>query len=359
MTLVVCYAMSFAYISAIIHRAMKVSEIGEFGLIDLIDKYIARHCKPSKAWRWLKVGIGDDCAVWRSGNNDVLQTTDTMVEGVHFKPGLITWRELGWKSLAINLSDIAAMGGTPEYILVSLSIPATTSAHQIIDYYKGLLYLANRFGVAIAGGNLAQSLLITVNIAVTGALDKKRSGPLLRSNAKNGDLIAITGYPGLSSAGLRMLASGMGIDVVNGRILRKAHNTPWPRINEGMQLRSLGVRCGIDVSDGLVGDLAHICQTSLVSAVLMYDQIPVHRSLRMLFPSDFMELILYGCEDYVLLFTAPAEIVKVVKNHLKCPVTVIGEIIPKCDDIISVVDTAGRVLPHSLYGWDHFAVVKS
>lgn len=346
--------MRFTGISAIIPASMKISELGEFGLIDLIDRVVGASKRTSSAWRRLKVGIGDDCAVWGGSGSAELATTDTLVQNVHFRPGIITWRELGWKSLAVNLSDIASMGGSPTYVLVSLSLPDSIEVNDIVDFYRGMMSLANRFGVAIAGGNIAQSSLIVITLTVMGTLGKGVKSPLLRSAAVPGDLIAVTGNPGLSAGGLRMLVTGMGLDAHTARLFRRAHNMPVPRVIEGLALRQVGLKCAIDVSDGLVGDLAHICQMSGVSAVIRLEKLPAHRRLKSVFPADYLELVLYGGEDYELLFTVKPSVVPLVKRTLKCPVTVIGEIVERGVDMVTVVDLTGKAVPHGLSGWEHF-----
>lgn len=347
-------SVSFAEISAIMPFNMKVSELGEFGLIEQIKRVVSRLEKASPSRRCLMVGIGDDSAVWSNEGDVELATTDTLVQGVHFRPGMISWRELGWKSLAVNVSDIAAMGGHPTYVLVSLSLPGSVEINDILDFYRGMVSLSNRFGMVIAGGNIAQSPLVVITLTVMGTLGRGLKSPLLRSAATPGDLIGVTGNPGLSAAGLRMMATGMGLDAVTARLFRRMHNTPVPRVTEGQTLRESGVRCAIDISDGLIGDLAHICQMSGVSAVVRLENLPVHPRLKSVFPADYLDMALYGGEDYELLFTARPRVMPLVKKKLKCPVTVIGEVIAKGKDMVTVVDSSGRQVPHGLGGWEHF-----
>ncbi|MEW6142016.1 MAG: thiamine-phosphate kinase [Chloroflexota bacterium] len=348
--------MRFTEISAIMPINMKVSELGEFGLIGLIERVVAGLEKASLAQRRLKVGIGDDCAAWSGDGSIELATTDTLVQDVHFHTGMIGWRELGWKSLAVNISDIAAMGGWPTYALVSLSLPGSAEANDIVDFYRGMVSLGNRFGVAIAGGNITQSPVVVITLAVMGKLGRGLKTPLLRSAAVPGDLIAVTGSLGLSSGGLRMIVTGMGLDISTARLFRRKHNMPIPRVTEGLVLRQTGVMCAIDISDGLVGDLAHVCQKSGVSAVVRLEKLPVHSRLRSVFPADYLDMALYGGEDYELLFTAKPRVMLLVKRKLKCPVTIIGEVVPKHRDMVTVVDASGKPVPYGLGGWEHFKV---
>ncbi|MCX8126844.1 MAG: AIR synthase-related protein, partial [Dehalococcoidia bacterium] len=196
--------------------------------------------------------------------------------------------------------------------------------------------------------------VVVITLTVMGTLGKGSGPPMLRSAAVPGDFIGVTGSPGLSAAGLRMITTGMGVDMATARLFRRMHNMPLPRVVEGRVLRQAGVKCAIDVSDGLIGDLVHICQRSGVSAVVRLEKLPVHRRLKSVFPADYLDMILYGGEDYELLFTAGPKVLALAKNRLKCPVTVIGEIVARRDGLVAVVDKSGRPLLHGIGGWEHF-----
>lgn len=148
---------------------MKLFELGEFGLIDVIQRIAEKSRNPRyDSWRQLLVGIGDDAAAWQSGNYIQLATTDTLVQNIHFDLSVISWRELGWKAMAVNLSDIAAMGGIPEYALISLALPSELEVENVSDFFQGMVELADKFEVAIAGGNLASSPNVVITVTVTG-----------------------------------------------------------------------------------------------------------------------------------------------------------------------------------------------
>ena len=181
---------------------MKVSELGEFGLIDLLAK-IAPQGGPEHR---MLVGIGDDAAAWRGDDSTVLATTDAMVEGVHFATGT-PWWELGWKALAVNLSDIAAMGGEPRYALVNLSLPGDTEVEDVAQLYRGMADLANEHRVAIVGGNITGAPVVMIAMTVIGRGLKE--GLLRRSAAVPGDRIAVTGYLGSAAAGLKVLTGNL------------------------------------------------------------------------------------------------------------------------------------------------------
>src|SRR4030042_5117573 len=171
--------------------AMKVSELGEFGLIDLLDKMIA-DAQINTASPDLLIGIGDDTAAWKCTEQVQLATVDTMVQDIHFTLETISWEELGWKSLAKNISDIAAMGGLPHYALVALALPDNTASEDIAGLYRGMIDIARQYKVAIAGGNISRASRVSVTVTSLGGWpdDKKLRG----STAKSGDTIAVTGY---------------------------------------------------------------------------------------------------------------------------------------------------------------------
>ncbi|HXZ29993.1 MAG TPA: thiamine-phosphate kinase, partial [Dehalococcoidia bacterium] len=179
--------------------AMRLSELGEFGLIDLIRAASAQYADSGRTpWREILVGIGDDAAAWKSGNRIQLATTDTLVQHVHFDLGVISWEELGWKALAVNLSDIAAMGGIPEYGLLSLALPAELEVEDITKFINSMMSLANQFGTAVVGGNVATAPNVVITVTIIGCLKGKIM--LRRSTASPGDQIAVTGYVGSSAA---------------------------------------------------------------------------------------------------------------------------------------------------------------
>ncbi len=334
---------------------MKVAELGEFGLIELIANLIngaKNHQEPS--YQKLLISIGDDTAAWQGDSTIQLATTDTLVQDIHFKLKDTTWKELGWKSLAINLSDIAAMGGVPQYALVSLSIPGDLEVNNISELYKGMIDLAKKFGVAIIGGDVTNAPNIVITITVFGSLEDRGKFPLTRSSAVPGDLIAVTGYLGTSAAGLKMLTEKTNISEETRRLLRQAHFCPSPKVKEGQELLRLGVKTTIDVSDGLISDLGHICEMSKVSAQIRLDWLPIHPSVKAIFKSDCVDLALSGGEDYELLFTAEQQVMDKVKEALTLTVTVIGEITRAEAEKVTVLDKEGKIVPWRHRGWEHF-----
>jgi thiamine-monophosphate kinase len=339
---------------------MKVAEIGEFGLIGRLAK-MARHAenkyaedKQQEAWKQLITGIGDDAAAYFANNEVQLATVDSLVQDVHFSLDYMSWRELGWKSLAVNLSDIAAMGGFPRYALVSLGLPGTTQVEDIIELYRGMLDIAGKFGVMVAGGDTVSAPVVFISVTLLGSGGDKKRGMLRRSAAKAGDQIAVTNYLGGSSAGLEMLSKGLKFKPKFAKPLKQSHLMPNPRVAEGQLLVEKGVKCGMDISDGLIGDLTHICQESKVGAQINIDLVPVLPAVKECFGDKALELAMTGGEDYELLFMANTAVMNRVKKAIKCPVTVVGEITSEKAGKVSLIDGKGRLINNKKTGWDHF-----
>jgi len=336
---------------------MKVSELGEFKLIEVLTRIITAEGVDKTIKERPLLSINDDTAAWCRGNSIELATTDVLIQGVHFTLDTTTWQELGWKALAVNLSDIAAMGGIPQYALVTLSFPGETDVDCLRQLYQGMSRAARRFDTAIVGGDTNKAPLVSINVALIGASSNNEGGLLTRSAALPGDLIAVTGYLGSSAAGLKMLHNDLDLDEETTHLLRKAHNQPYPRVAEGQLLLQHGVRAAIDISDGLIQDLSHICRASNVGAQVMMDRIPIHPLIQSAFGGDSLTLALSGGEDYELLFTTPREIMTGIKKTIKCPLTIIGEILSDKSGQVELVNAEGNIVDWDRQsGWDHFAM---
>ncbi len=327
---------------------MKVSELGEFGLIDIMHRIVAEPAANSG----LMLGIGDDAAAWRCDESVQLVTTDMLIEGIHFSPNTTSWHDLGWKSLAVNLSDIAAMGGTPVHALISLGLLPETEVEQATELYRGMAEIAREFGLSIIGGDTTEAPVLIISPTVTGRTEKDQL--MTRSGAKPGDLIAVTGNLGASAAGLKLLQGEIHLDSEAESNLKNAHRRPFPRINEGKILVQCGVKSAIDISDGLIADLTHICQSSQVGARVFAENIPIHPNVENCFPEEALFLALSGGEDYELLFTAHEEIIEAAKQHLSVSITVIGEIISESPGNVTVLDKNGNPIIPQKVGWEHF-----
>ena len=335
--------------------AMKVSALGEFGLIDLLARMISgSQDKSAASYQKLLIGIGDDAAAWKGEATTQLVTTDSLFQDIHFRLSTTSWYELGWKSLAVNLSDIAAMGGVPMYAVVSLALPPDTEVDDVRALYHGMIELAQRFGVALIGGDTCRAPLVSITITVLGSAGGEDGRMLTRSAARPGDKIAVTGVLGAAAAGMEMLDKKLDLDAESGGQLRRTFLQPEPRVAEGQRLVALGVKAAIDISDGLISDLKHICDSSGVGARVEMERIPVAPAVSAHFSDRALDLATTGGEDYELLFTASDDIIDRVKAELSCPVTVIGEVVAEKPGSVVVVDEHGGLLSLTKTGWEHF-----
>ena len=221
---------------------MQVREIGEFGLIEMLADMVAPGCstataKVTSGFR-LTIGIGDDTAAWRCGDATELSTTDTVVEGVHFTRQTTPWFDLGWKLMAANVSDIAAMGGQPLYSLITLGLPPDTLVEDMRSLYEGMLELGRKYGVAIVGGDIVRSPALFVTLSLNGA---HMGTPMRRSTAQPGYAVAVTGYLGSSAGGLHLMLEALEIDGEASKFLRHAHRRPDPCVQQGQVLSQIGV----------------------------------------------------------------------------------------------------------------------
>jgi len=334
---------------------MKVSELGQFGLIDTVAKMIedARD-NQAYSWRNLLTGVGDDCAVWRGDASNQLAKVDCQVQGVHFSLDIISWEDLGWKSLAVNLSDIASMGGIPRYALVSMGLPRETEVEDVVSLYKGILNLAGLTGTAVTGGNISGSPVIFIDINVIGVTGNPEGKYLSRFSARPGDKIAVTGWLGTAAAGLNILKHQLEVEESISACLKKAFVHPEPRLTEGRLLVEKGIQTGMDISDGLVSDLGHICQSSGVGAVIELARIPIRPEVTVVFGEKSYQMALSGGEDYQLLFTGRPEVIERVRVASDYPATVIGEITAENSGEVTILDTEGRSFQPETAGWDHF-----
>jgi thiamine-monophosphate kinase len=334
---------------------MKVSELGQFNLIDVVAEMIAEaRDQHAESWQNLISGIGDDCAVWRGDSANQLAKVDCQVQGVHFNPDILSWEDLGWKALAINLSDIAAMGGSPRYALVSLGLPLDTEVEDVKALYRGMLKLALNTGTAIAGGNMSSSPVVFVDVHVIGRTGNPRGKFLSRSFARPGDRIAVTGWLGTAAAGLAMLTQKLKLEDEAAGCLKGAFARPEPRLAEGQLLVEKGIRTGTDISDGLLSDLGHICRASAVGAVVEIERLPIREEVAAAFGEKRFEMALSGGEDYQLLFTGRPAAIERVRQASSYPVTVIGGIVAENAGQVVVVNQEGKRYQPQKTGWDHF-----
>ena len=306
------------------------------------------------------VGVGDDAALVRPGSGESLLTADLLVEGVHFDRALISPRDLGRKSVTVNVSDIAAMGGSPRYALVSLALPGDVDTASVMELFGGMRAAADEYAMAIVGGDLSRGRDMVVSVAVVG--ESPWGKAVLRSGAQPGDRVVVTGSLGAAAGGLilsRTRPSGV-LSSAWAHALLDAQFRPEARVGEGQTLAQSGATAMIDVSDGLALDLFRLCAESDVGARLELEAVPVAPALEELAghaDADPRELALSGGEDYELLATMPAESVEEAREKLDerfgVPLTVIGEIVEGSG--VVAVEADGSERPLEPRGWDHFA----
>ena len=338
-------------------KEMQVSEIGEFGLIERLNRMVVERGRANEGVRSfpLLVDTGDDTAVWQTTDGRELFTTDTMVESVHFTRETTPWLELGWKAVAANISDVASMGGVPTYALITLGLPPETLIADIEEMYRGMLKIGDEYGMAIVGGDIVSSPVLFVTTALAGVTFRR---PMLRSNARPGDLVAVSGYVGSSGGGLRLMLERPDSTGEAADFLREAHRRPVPAVEQGLALAQAGIVAAMDVSDGLADDLGKLCAASGVAARVWASSVPVHPMVRSEFPDDNLALALGGGEDYVLLFAGPPEIVEPLSATLGRGSAVVGVMEAAQDGFagyrVTVVDDDGADAPVPALGWDHF-----
>ncbi len=339
--------------------AMDLSHLGEFGLISRFQSRL-KYKSPQ-----VIQGIGDDCAVLslNNGNYQVV-TTDALVETVHFNLKTHTPEQLGWKTLAVNISDVAAMGGRPKFAVIAMGIPKSFSVDFLDRFYKGLNQASRKYQVALVGGDtVASPKHLFINLTLLGETFKKKV--FSRSGARPGDQIFVTGTLGDSALGLKILQSPrkkwQGPETHKKQFIQR-HLKPKPRVEVAAWLAQskYKVTAMIDISDGLAPDLGHILKASRAGAELWEAAIPISKTLAkysLINGLSVLELALGGGEDYELLFTLRPEDVNNLSiesiTKVDQPVTQIGEITAKKGIRLTSKDGRSKVLQGPM-GFNHF-----
>jgi thiamine-monophosphate kinase len=310
----------------------------------------------------VQVGIGDDAAVVEAGTGSTVLTTDMLIEGVHFERTSISARDLGAKSIVVNLSDIAAMAASPRYAMVSLGIPADVEAAWVMELFGGMRAACDEYALTLVGGDTNRADAIVIAVAVVGEVGSGHA--VTRSGAHPGDLVVVTGSLGAAAGGFllsRIHPSKLTHALTEpwGRELLDAQARPVARVGEGQSLAQAGATAMMDLSDGLAKDLSRLCEASGVGARVELARVPVAEALRRaagFLEVDPLELALGGGEDYELLATIDLTNLERARNDLHerfgVTLTDVGVII---DDGLVAVDAEGRESPLEPKGWDHFA----
>lgn len=330
-----------------------LKDVGEWGLLEIVRKTFAG------AGRGVVLGIGDDAAVLRQGKKkNLLAATDVLVEGIHFDLSYTPPFHLGRKAVAVNLSDIAAMGGTPRHALLSLALPGRLSRDFYTRFLHGVKSISSEYGVSLVGGDTSSSRGgIFVSLTVLG-----EAGPVVtRAGAEDGDRICVTGTLGDSALGLNILKKTRGLSLAaltrTERYCALRHLDPRPRLAEGRALCAGRLASAmIDVSDGLMSDLEHIAQESRIGARLWAEKIPLSREFSRLAPScglDPLAVAASGGEDYELLFTVRRrQSGRNLSRILRTQVTEIGVMDASLRGIVATVHGRPYAIAHK--GYEHF-----
>ena len=332
--------------------------IGEFALIERLRNKLGSVGNNAD----VIVGNGDDAAVIKAGDGKCwVVTCDVQVSGVHFPSSEdISGFAVGYKSLAVNLSDVAAMGGKPRFAFISLGIPEDTAVSFLDDVYDGVRTLSQQYDILVLGGNVTQtSGPLFVDVFLVGEMMEEKV--LRRSGARAGDRILVTGYLGDAAAGLH-LASRPQIQIREDMhaSLTRAQLEPQPRVAEGTAIAESGLATSMmDISDGLAGDIRHMCEASGVGAILWESELPISGVLNEL-ASDIgqnpLEWVLHGGEDYELLVTTPAESVNMLQEVVRqaggAPLSPIGEILSISQGIS--LKRADGIFELENLAWEHF-----
>ena len=312
---------------------MKIKEIGEFGLINRITK------KPKS--KEILVGIGDDAAVIKSKSGLQVLTTDTLVEGDHFRQEWFSPKQIGMKSIEINVSDVAAMGAVPKFVLVSLALPSNLDVEFVDNLYEGMWKSCKKYNIEIIGGNMTHSKQIVVSITLIGEVDKKNL--CLRNGAKSGDFVLVSGYLGNGKAGLRVFQENLKAF----KSVKKQYLEPKAQLKSALEVATYASSME-DISDGLASELKHICRQSRCGAIIYKDKIPIKEDVRnvaKILNEDEYNYALFGGEDFELVYTVSKNNLKKVKGYL------IGEIIK---DRKVLLFSSGKTKNLTKHGFDHF-----
>jgi len=335
-----------------------LEEVGEFGLIERIDATLKREGTAPA----VTLGIGDDAASFRPrAGFEVLITCDCLVEGRHYLPEHIKPKDLGRRAMAVNISDIGAMGGVPTHALVSLGLKSSTRVADVLDLYRGFVAELNPLDADIIGGNITKTEHANfIDITLLGEAEKATL--VRRSTAHPGDVILVTGYPGQSAAGLGLLLHPDPSAAESAATLVHIYNVPIHRAREGRAVALAGCATAmIDTSDGFLGDLGHLCADSGVGAELFSAQLPLSRDLvaaAQVLQKDPLDLLLGDSDDYELLITCAPDRVNDVRRAIRgvgpLPVTEVGRITEDHGTVHLILpDGVRRRLNPS--GWDHFS----
>lgn len=337
-------------------KVTPISELGEFRLIDRLTNKIKLKNESTQ------LGIGDDCAILSYGEKNILVTTDLLTEGIHFNLMYVPLKHLGYKAVAVNISDIVAMRGTAKQITVSLGISAKFSVEALEELYEGINLACNAYGVDLIGGDTTASMTgLTISITAVGEIEKEKI--TYRSGAKENDLICISGDLGGAYMGLQLLERENevykvdqkmqpkldGYDYIVGRQLKPEARIDMLQVFDNLDIHPTAM---IDISDGLSSEIMHICKNSKTGAKIFEERIPMDdQTKKMANELNINPIVsaLNGGEDYELLFTIPIEEHDKIRNNPD--ITIIGHIAKESEGV-HLVATGGSEIELTAQGWN-------
>ena len=336
----------------------RIKDIGEFGLIGKIRHLLSREGSIDPA---VTLSLGDDSASFQPREGcEILVTCDSMVEGRHYLSEKMNPMEIGCRAMTMNISDIGAMGGVPRYALISLGLKENTPVLNIEEMYRGFLEILRDFEASIVGGNLTKvDGAEFIDITLIGEIERGKI--IRRDKAREGDAVVVTGYPGHSAAGLELLLKEHLDEGITDHPLVQAYKSPTHRAREGKAIADSGLASAmIDISDGFVGDLGHICEESGVGATLYVDKLPLSEALRNTsgkLRKDPYDFVLGSSDDYELIITCDPAHIQKIKNLIESLssilVTEVGRLGGDFQRIrLSYSD--GSEKDTIVSGWDHF-----
>lgn len=318
----------------------KANNSQEFEIIAQIKKTLDSFALPK-----VSLSIGDDAALV---DHD-LCCLDILQENVHFSFDYFSYADLGYKSLAANLSDIAAMGGIPKYALVGLGLTTKTTAEQVVDFYKGLGELAVKYQCAVVGGDISQSTQVYSSVAVVGEATPENI--MKRSGGRDGDYLLVSNHLGLSALYLKAVREQLNVPALLLNKLKEAHLHPIPRLDLGQMLAENDCHCAIDCSDGFLQDVGHILDASNVGLDLNTDSLPLDTQAVQFFGRQtVLRAALEGGEDFELIFSIRPQDYNKISGKTPLPLNIVGKLTREHKG--QIIDQNGRLLERK--GYRHF-----
>lgn len=327
---------------------MSGSELGEFALIERIVARLGESAAQN-----ILVPSGDDAAAWAVERGTLVATTDAFVEGTHWRRDTMSFADVGWRVIAANVSDIAAMGATPQQALVALVIPPSISLEDLDEIIDGIAEACLYHELHVAGGDIVRGNEATFTVTVFGSApqEDERTQLLRRDSAQAGDTVGVSGTPGASAAGLALIESNVHRGMAN--VLVAAHRRPIARVALGRAAVEAGITCAIDLSDGLMQDLGHIAQRSVTGIEIDLSTLPLApAAIELMGEQRAIDLALGGGEDFELAFVASAGDLDTISTST-LPVTAIGRVVAEHPGETWAFNAEGKRYEPPSTGWDH------